>query len=273
MKEDRVELLVIDAHEERTIVRSVHGECSYSPPKPNVWQGKHRLTKDQWWAKCNALNTALCLCKTDWICFLDDRCVVMPGFLNAIRDAVGGRYIMAGAYEKRINMKVENGVIVEPSEVIGKDCREPHGRRPCVGEWLFGCCLAGPVEWFLRVNGWPEILCDSMSFEDVIMGKILANNHYPMLYDPRAKIIEDRTPSELGTPMRRTAKEKYPNDTGDKAHEALRRVVGMKRSENPFGDIRELRARVQNGEPFPVLNKPETDWFDGMPVADFDKIP
>src|ERR1043165_3971320 len=41
-------------------------------PKPNVWQGEHRLTKEDWWAMSNARNTALCLCKADYIAYVDD---------------------------------------------------------------------------------------------------------------------------------------------------------------------------------------------------------
>lgn len=246
------------------------------PPKPNVWQGAHRLTKQDWWAVCNARNTALCLCETNWICFIDDRCVLADGWLDAVRDAVAEKYIMAGSYEKRHNMKVESYFIVDPGITVAKDGREDHaksiqwkGPMPCGGEWLFGCCVAMPLEWALRVNGLPELLSDSLSFEDVLFGMILKNNFYPIRFDARAKIIEDRTPELLGEPMKRTCKERFPNDTKDKAHMALAKVRTMKRSENPFGDIRELRAKIQAGEPFPVLSLPERDWYDGQLVKDF----
>src|SRR5690242_6444100 len=36
-------------------------------PKPSVWQGEHRLTKEDWFAASNARNTGLCLANSDWI--------------------------------------------------------------------------------------------------------------------------------------------------------------------------------------------------------------
>lgn len=240
-------------------------------PKPNVWQGKHRLTKEDWWAVCNARNTALCICNTEWIAFVDDRCVITDGWLNSVKEAMNAKYIVAGAYEKRHGMKVKKGVITHGGIVTAKDSREEQvkqaGAINCPGAWLFGCCLALPTEWAIRVNGWPELLCDSLSFEDVIFGIILQNNHYPIRFDKRMKIIEDRTPEECGPVMKRTDKGVSPKD---KSHAALHKAQsGMKRSENPFGDIRELRRKIQNGEPFPILNIPKTDWFDGQPVSDF----
>lgn len=266
-------IMVIDATaSEREVVGDKDCPVRIFPPKPNVWQGKHRLTSEDWWAVCNARNTALCLVETPYICFLDDRCVLQPGFVDAIKRAIDQKYIMAGAYEKRVGMTVENGVIKHGGTIIGTDVRELHGRRPCVGQWLFGCCVFAPVEWLLRVNGYPEILCDSMSFEDVIMGIILQNNHYPIWYDPGAKLIEDRSPEFLSKPMKRSAKERFPNDKQDKAHTALRKVTDMKRSENPFGSIIELRKKILSGEEFPVLNLPSEDWFDGMKIGDFSNV-
>lgn len=242
-----------------------------APPKPNVWQGDHRLTKEDWWAVCNARNTALALCETEWIAFVDDRCVLTDTWLQSVKEAMDGMYIVGGAYEKRTGMKVENGVITHGGIITGKDPREiqvkPDRATPCHGGWLFGCTMAMPLEWALRINGWPEIICDSLSFEDVISGIILQNNRYPIRYDPRMKIIEDRTPEHCGPVMKRTDKGVSPND---KSHAALKLVQsGMKRSENPFGDIRKLRKKIQLGESFPVLNLPQKDWFDGQLVSEF----
>jgi len=250
----------------------------WADPKPNIWQGEHRLTKENWWAVSNARNTAICLCKTDWILFLDDRCVLMPGFMDSVREAMAGGYIMAGSYEKRQHMTVENGVIKHGGIVQAVDSRETYVNSlrpviqstfPCGGEWLFGCCLLLPLEWALQVNGYPE-RCNALSFEDVIFGLILQNNKFPMKFDPRAKMIEDRTPEKLGTPMRRESKERHPNDTSDKAHTSLKWVRTAMRSDNDY-DIRELRAKIQAGEPFPEVDKSKKyfDWFDGQDVSTF----
>ena len=250
-------------------------DFTHAFPKPNIFQGEHRLTKEDWWAVSNARNTALCLCKTTHILFLDDRCVLMPGFMDAVREAMAGNYIMAGAYEKRQMMTVENGIIKNGGIIQAVDSRESYVDStnstipfPCGGEWLFGCCLLLPLEWALQVNGYPE-RCNALSFEDVIFGLLLANNKFPMKFDPRAKIIEDRTPEKLGTPMRRESKERHPNDTSDKAHTSLRWVRTAMRSDNDY-DIMELRAKIQVGEPFPIPSDPDAkDWFDGQLVREF----
>jgi Glycosyl transferase family 2 len=241
-------------------------------PKPNVWQGTNRITKDNWWAKSSALNTAICLCKTDWICFLDDRCVLSTTWLQSVRKAMTGNYIMAGAYEKRTGMRVEKGIIKYEGMVTGKDRRESisAGRvRLCGGDWLYGCCLAIPLEWALQVNGLPE-RCDSVGFEDVIFGLILQNNKFPMRYDPRAKLIEDRSPDQIGGPMKRTSKKRFRRDDQNKANTTLQWANSSMRSDNDF-EIRELRDRVLRGEPFPPVdaNREYRDWFDGQLVREF----
>ena len=251
-------------------------DLKITSPKPCIWSGESRITKENWWSKCNSLNTFLCMATHSFICMVDDRCVAQAGFLDSIRAAISGDYIMAGSYEKRHGMTVENGAIKHGGIIVAKDSRHDYvlansipTPMTCGGEWLFGCCVAMPLEWALQVNGYPE-RCDSMSFEDVIFGLILQNNGYPIKFDPRARIIEDRSPDKLGEPMKRTAKERFPHDKDDKAHTTLRWVKTAKRSENDF-EIRELRAKIQRGEPFPPVDtsKEHLDWFDNQPVKDF----
>lgn len=288
-KEESVSLLIIDlnhvgsrmTHQELLFDNGIKMVIESIAPKPNIWQGEHRLTKENWWAVSNARNTALCLCKTDWILFLDDRSVLQPGFMDAVRVAMAGKYIMAGSYEKRQGMTVENGAIKHGGIIQAHDPRSPYfGGQDhridvsagkvvdCQGSWLFGCCLLMPLEWALAGNGYPE-RCDSLSFEDCIFGVILQNNKFPMKFDPRAKMIEDRTPDKLGTPMKRSSKERWPNDKTDKAHTSLKWVATATRSDNDY-DIRELRAKIQAGEPWPIPNDPDAkDWFDGQLVRNF----
>lgn len=239
-------------------------------PKPTVWQGKHRLTKEDWWAASNARNTAICLCKTEWISILDDRCVLMPGWAEAVRDAMKGNYVMCGSYQKRINMQVENGLIRHGGEVIGEDHRfmqNPGKVVDCSGDWTFGCNLTFPVKWALEINGFEELM-DGLSFEDCFFGRMLQNCGHPIKFDPRARMIEDRTPSELGKPMLRTSKEKHPNDTTDKGHAALRKFSHLKRTLHPW-NLAEIRERVLTGGEWPSVDQfPQNDWFDGQPIKE-----
>jgi len=256
--------------------------ATFHPPKPTVWQGPHRLTKDQWWAKSNAANTGICLCRTEWVMFCDDRGVLLPGWRAAVEDAMAGGYGVCGSYEKRHGMVVESGIIADPGTLDGSDPRSPQGRdhRALVssaladapGSWWFGCVNALPLEWALQVNGYEELM-DSLSMEDCIFGLMLKNNGFPLKYDPRLKLIEDRTPGKCGPAMRRSSKERWPNDAEDKGHGALARFGVRKRTEHHW-DLRAIRAAVLRGGPFPRHNgHPERDWFDGMKIQDFDKIP
>src|ERR1041385_5671507 len=61
-------------------------------PKPTIWQGEHRITKQDWWAKCNSMNTGICLCETEWIAFVDDRSVLSHGWLQCVQDSMIHNY-------------------------------------------------------------------------------------------------------------------------------------------------------------------------------------
>lgn len=243
-------------------------------PKPTVWQGKHRVTKEDWWAASNARNTGIALCQTEWLAFLDDRCVLQPGWLDGVRGAMEGNYVVAGAYEKRTGMTVESGIIRNGGIVTGTDSRLEYCRKfydpesaphQMPGEWTFGCNLALPLEWALAVNGFEEEHCDGIGSEDSIFGLMLANNGFPMRYDPSMVMIEDRTPSASLPIMRREDKGVSPND---KSHALIDKLRGLKRTLNRF-EIRELRNSVLNGGPWPAPTGSTTDWYDGQPLCEF----
>jgi hypothetical protein len=242
-------------------------------PKPTVWQGSYRLTKDEWWAASNARNTGICLCKTPWIALLDDRSILTPSWLQSIRHAMDDNYAVFGAYEKVHNLKVDNGFPMSMDflpNASGKDPREVHVKKEnlpvpfkCGGEWAFGCNLALPLEWALNVGGYDET-CDGLSMEDCIFGLMLQNRGYELRYDTRMKILEDRTPSTLGTPMIRRDKGVSPND---KSHALLAMLKDRKTAMHGF-DIREVRRKVLAGEPWPMPWGPEKDWYDGQLLKD-----
>ena len=203
---DSAKVIIVDSlKQERPITGDgiVHVE-----PKPSIWQGKYRITKTDWWAVSNARNTALCLCETDWIAFLDDRCVLMPGWYDCLKQAIRHGYAVCGSYEKRAGMTVESGVIKHGGTVTGEDARIGNDNgvvRVPGGEWMFGCNFALPLEWALQVNGVDQT-CDGLSMEDAIFGLQLQNNGFPIMYDKRMKIVEDRTPEHCGPVMRREDK-------------------------------------------------------------------
>lgn len=281
-----VDVIVVDGNEARTDALVNRGHFSYPDtvtdfrvghvrPKPTIWQGKYRVTKDDWWAAANARNTALMLCRTEWIMFFDDRCVVLPGWWRWVRDAMKNNYALCGAYEKRTNMTVENGVIRNAGIITGQDSREDYVRKynmmqpmGCPGDWMWGCCFALPLEWALAVGGQPEIT-HGLGMDDTLFGLLIQNNGYTVKYNANVKIIEDRTPEFCVPTMKRTDKGVSPQD---KSHAVLDMFLpakgNAKHAKNGY-DIRAVRQSVLAGNPFPSPNEPLADFWDGQPIKEF----
>lgn len=266
---DKIEIILVDLHKygfpatsypTGIVVRHVE-------PKPSVYQGKHRLTKQDHWDIAGAKNTSICLCTTEWIAWADDRCVLGKDWLQAVRDAMKGDYAVCGSYEKRFGMKVENGRITCAGEITGVDPRRKR-LKPLQatfgGEW-FGCTYAVPLEWALEMNGHNQN-CASIGLEDVIFGNMLSLNGHTTRYDPRMHLIEDRPrdPGE-GMPVRY---DKGPVGTdGDKSHAVLNRFGGDKFCQQPI-NLRHERERVLRGEPWEIFTQPDKDFYDGTPLSE-----
>lgn len=257
------------------IVQMLHGKhpVMIAQPKPCVWSGPNRLTKDNWWSKSSHINTAICLAKHDWFAACDDRCVLGPLWLQSIREAMAGNYVVAGSYAKYHGMKVDGGKIIEHGKLDGEDGRQLAKNKPvpCQAASFFGCTWAAPLEWLLNINGASEQM-DGTSMEDVIMGHHFTNAGYPLRYDSRMFITEDRTPDELGTPMRRSSRDKHPYDKNDRAWRALATIAKEKRANNGY-DLRELRENILAGGEWPAVDPNAMDWWDGKPIKEWDLIP
>lgn len=276
---DGINLVIVDFHADddgrkedfASKFRGPKEKLKHVTPKPTVWQGKHRLTKQNWFAAANARNTALCLAPDGHICYVDDLSVLMPGWYNAMLEGVARGGLTFGAYRKvkELTVEPETGVVTHHVDhPPGADTRiGGNGPVGCGGRWLYGSSLVGPVESFLITGGWPEALCDSLSFEDCVMGKMLETHRVPMCYDRRMMTWESEEHHFIGERMRREDYGKSPND---KSHKVLELSNGLKYHPNYFGDegIRGLRARVLSGEPFPVMTVPENEWYTGKFLRD-----
>lgn len=236
-------------------------------PKPTIWSGEHRITKQDWWSKCNSANTAIALCESEWLSLVDDRSVLSHGWLQCIQDSMIHGYAVCGSYEKRANMKVENGEVVDAGELLGQDIRTQRGYPHPTADW-YGGSGALPLEWCLRVNGFPEDVCDGLGFEDIAFGILLRNNHMEMRYDSRMRLIEDRTPSEIGGALKRASK---PSPTDDIHQAKDYRILSIMHASTTSGnsyDLTDLRAATLRGEPFPPPSASHKDWFDGQPISE-----
>lgn len=268
---DAVKLVVVDfyANERSHAGLCWDGPAVHVPPKPNVWQGPHRLTKEDYFAAANSRNTGLCHAPDGWIVYVDDLSVLMPGWLRCVRDAMHGHYIVFGSYKKVRNLVVRGGVAVSYDEFHGGiDSRWPQGADgpvPCAGDWLYGCSFAAPVEALLTIGGLPEI-CDGLGFEDVITGIALQNAGYSFKYDRRMLTLESYEHHGHEKPFKRIDKGKSPND---KSHAVLNLARSSRHFQNYHpGGIRALREMVLAGEPFPICQIPAHDWYDGQPLSE-----
>ena len=246
-KGDRIEIIVVDARgrSKRDLVPVSTGfdRVVVVPPKPNRWQGKHRVTSHDVWAKSQALNTALCLARHDYVAFLDDRCVLGDRWLATVRDGWKRREaVLAGSYER----------------VFGNGQREvdhrlklcPDGKVDCGGTWLYGATFALPLEWALEVNGFEEGM-DGLAQEDCVFGFNLANAGHRIDFVPSLSVTLHREPS-TGHAYERAAE--------DKVQAALARFRVRSRTEF-MPDLRDLRKRVLAGGEFPIPDPNAMDWY------------
>jgi hypothetical protein len=257
---DKIELIVVDAlgrpakaigfRSFKAITKLVE-----TRPKPTIWQGPHRITSHDFFANANARNTAIVLCSMNYICFLDDRCRLDPGWLEAVRRGEKTRdSVLCGSYTKHWN----GGVSVDH-----RRDSDPQGKKKCLSEWSYGCNLALPLKWALKVNGFEEG-CDPVGVEDCVFGQMLSNAGYRLDFVPAMSVQQDRNdPLGYLHPVHfpRQDKGQPPNN---KRQAQLERFYKRDRAEfTP--DLAALRKKISRGEAFPTPDPSfdYRDWYDG----------
>jgi GT2 family glycosyltransferase len=198
--DDDFEVVVVDGmhSQSRTaeLERLVRGRFTFRrvPPKPTPYRGPFRLTGVDYWAASSARNTGIVHAVKGYVVFVDDACVLMPGWLDEVRRAAKSGYVVGGAYWKRHEMVVEDGRLIRSRiDVAGRDTRWPlgHDRKPVKidGGQLYGCSCGVPRDLLLEINGYDE-LCDSLGGEDYELGLRLARSGAPIYYSRRMLTIE-----------------------------------------------------------------------------------
>lgn len=278
-------LVIVDFHADEpgrkdTFSDLAHSEITHVTPMPTPWQGKHRLTKQDYFDAANARNTAVCFAPDGWIVFCDDLSVLLPGWIRGARDAVGGNYVVCGAYRKVKNLRVEHGTVLN-AEPTGSDPRSPGGYDSrwnignddgptyCAGQQCYGCSFGLPVNAFLATNGQDQ-RASGLGFEDALFGRALENNGWKFKYDRRMLTYESEDLHGGESAFARINK-KNVLGAADTAWVLKREVEsGQKRFSNYFppGGLEALRQRIMAGEPFPLPPAPSHHWVDGQPLSD-----
>jgi GT2 family glycosyltransferase len=284
--------IVAMMHEDRrgyilNALRCYGDQFQWAAPKPSPWQGSYRQTKEDWFAAANARNTAVVLCKTDWICFVDDLTCLMPGWLTEVFNAMRHeKTVTCGAYRKVREMMVVNGELMgfKPNvngdgRDIGLDSRLKHhpGEQsgPAAGglqgNWLFGCSCVMPLSALIEVNGWDE-RCDGMGAEDTNTGINLARRGWKFRYAPKMMTYESEERHHVEGQFKRSDYGVSPND---KSHEMLRicqtgaetkdgRRMGL--AENM--DITRLREKIRSRQTFPAPARDQREWYTGKSLSE-----
>ena len=256
-KGDKIELIVVDALGRRA------KEIGYRPikaiaklvetrPKPTIWQGPHRITAHDFFANANARNTAIVLCDTDYICFLDDRCRLSPGWLTQVR--LGEKKcasVICGPYDKHEDWGIS---------VDHRRQHAPQGKQNCGGGWCYGGNFALPLKWLLEVNGCEEG-CDPVGLEDCVLGHMLENVGHRIDFVTEMSVQQDRRGFVHPLNFPRQDKGQSPND---KSNAMRARFFPRKRTEfTP--DLKDLRRLVDKKKklPLPDPSGDHRDWYDG----------
>lgn len=248
------------------------------PPKPTVWQGKYRLAKINYFAASNARNTGLCLAPDGYVVFVDDLSVLLPGWLDQVREAAKNGWVACGTFRKVLRLEVEDGIVKgfydHPS---GHDprFRDKPGDDliPTGGGHAFGCSIGMPVESLLSINGYDED-ADSMGGEDYLAGLMLERTGAPLMFCRRMATLESEELHFVEKPFARIIKKQIPVSESfpDSSHAILSWVASAKRNQAPnYQNMRDTRQLVLSGKPFPKIQCPEHDWRDGQPIREMDQ--
>lgn len=265
---------------------AVKGRFDYQhlPPKPNSWQGPFRRTQFDWFVASQARNTAIMAARHDYVVFIDDLSVVMPGFWANAKHAADSGYCVAGVYRKSRDMVVVDGDLVSFTPYPqGVDSRwgaaSDSGIIPWTGEAVWGCSFGVPTELLLKVNGNDE-MTDGQAAEDYDLsmrieragGRWHLNKNLQTMESDEMHGIEPSLPRE----KRVVSPDRLPhgyNGNPDSDHVMLWRVRHEPRFTTLAGDnLRRLREEFLLTQRAPIPETPTHDWRTGQRLEEVVKL-
>lgn len=158
-------------------------------PKPNVWQGPHRLTSKDYWGVSNARNTVFAHVKYDLVALHDDCTIFGPGWLKQLYAAGSSKRVsVAGGYKY-----FKLGTVVQDGRWVSGEFETPGDHRmleipslaPCPGNYLFGANMFVPLWVILETNGLEELMDGSGGLEDCEFG-VRLGRVAPTYFEPLA---------------------------------------------------------------------------------------
>lgn len=228
-------------------------------PRPNIWQGKYRVTSRDWMAVEVSRNTGIVLATHPQLAFLDDRCRPCPQWVDTVRRyAATPKAVAAGSYDK------SEGAVDAPSLFVDHRLGlYPEGKNDCGGGWLYGCSFTLTLAAALEVNGFEEGCC-GVGQDDCMFGLMLVNAGYTVDFVPSLHVSQDRT---TGNPR---CKSIYGFRDKHIAPDAIITRFGSRKRTEFTPDLRELRAVLAAGGSFPIPDPTVDyrDWYDNALIRD-----
>jgi hypothetical protein len=275
--DDQISLIIVDALGRTTAGLDLDAPNALASihvvmPKPNVWQGPHRIAPRDYFANANARNTAIIHCQSAYIAFLDDRVRLGNTWLGVVREAAKRSAIVCGPYDKIEDGPVDTNNVsravapgVTRRSIDSRSERAPHGLARCPGGWLFGGNFAAPLISLMVVNGCEEG-CDPTGQEDCVLGLMLANTGRQIDFRADMAVLQDRTGDVHVPAFPRLDKGISPRD---RSHATIDRFGKLTRTElTP--ELYVLRELVREQKPLPVPDPAcdHRDWYDNMPIKE-----
>jgi len=232
------------------------------PPKPTPWQGKYRLTTDDYFTACNSRNTGICYVKYNYVAFIDDLGCPGPNWMETVLDAQKQNIIQVGAYNKSCNIIYKEGEIISKTVFEnGIDCRLSvynEDFSKAYSSHFFGSSFCLPLNVYLDINGMNE-KCSGMGGEDTDFGIRLIRNGHIFYYNKKMFVDESDELLDNEKTCKRCDPKKNKNDPkSNLSHYLLNEANNGDIIVNPEFFLYDYHRRIViNGEdPSTVFIKP-----------------